>query len=166
MPDWAYVRQRRRPRKVQEFDRTRPRRRRPCMADFMFGRASEYFTQPHRIGLIVSITPPTGWEREVISHSLHRDASVEKVIQLAQRATLLSIAVTHGVPLSEQLINVLRNRDLQALLYPAVPASDRDAGPAPPPSGASCACCARFTGSGYNRFQGIAWHEPIHRRRS
>src|ERR1022692_4353285 len=45
----------------------------------------------------------------VIVHNSHRDnrifwreASIEKTIQLAQRAPLLSIAVTHGVLLSEE----------------------------------------------------------------
>src|ERR1700676_95726 len=31
---------------------------------------AKYFTQPRRIGLIFSITPPTGWEREARKISL------------------------------------------------------------------------------------------------
>jgi hypothetical protein len=31
---------------------------------------AKYFTQPRRIGLIFSITPPTGWEREARNISL------------------------------------------------------------------------------------------------
>jgi hypothetical protein len=31
---------------------------------------AKYFTHPRRIGLIVSITPPTGWERETRKTSL------------------------------------------------------------------------------------------------
>jgi len=50
---------------------------------------------------------PSGY---IVMHNLERDqriiwqqASTEKAIQLAQRATLLSIAVAHGVLLSEEL---------------------------------------------------------------
>src|SRR6266536_4496850 len=47
---------------------------------------AKYFTQPRRIGLIFSITPPTGWEREARKISLSLSSNAVRFLPLGNNS--------------------------------------------------------------------------------